>query len=430
MSFSHLGLAQPLLQALKDLDYRQPTAIQREAIPAILAGRDLLASAATGSGKTAAFALPLLQRLAGQHERAALILVPTRELAEQVASVCAAYARHLDLACVAVYGGVPLAEQVEQLSAGCDLLVATPGRLLDLLTQDILDLSAIDCVVLDEADRLLALGFARELQAILDQLPPGCQRLLFSATFPTAIRHLAQAWLHDPVDIAASPRHRPAPRVRQWVVPVDKKRKPGLLAFMLRDRGWQQALVFVRSRRGADDLVDYLRSKGLAADALHGDRDQATRRQVLAAFRARSIAVLVATDVAARGLDIDDLPLVINVDLPPAPEDYLHRIGRTGRAGQAGIAVSLVSADEAPQLAAIEAWLKKPLSREEEPGFEPRHALPATSVRFHGQPAVRPQKPAPARPLTPQHSPKPGPRQPSGRPVPGRRPPGRKPDGR
>ncbi|WP_371324247.1 DEAD/DEAH box helicase [Dechloromonas sp. ZY10] len=398
MSFTSLGLLPELQQTLHHLDYRQPTLVQQQAIPAILAGRDLLASAATGSGKTAAFALPLLQRLAGQHERAALILVPTRELAEQVADACTAYARNLDLACVAVYGGVPLAEQVETLSDGCDLLVATPGRLLDLLANEILDLSAIDHVVLDEADRLLALGFARELATIGEQLPDHCQRLLFSATFPPAIRRLAQDWLRQPLEISATPHNRPAPKIKQWVVPVDKKRKPGLLLFMLRDRGWRQALIFVKSRKGADDLVTYLRGKELAADALHGERDQETRREVLAAFRERRVDLLVATDVAARGLDIDDLPLVINFDLPLAAEDYVHRIGRSGRAGASGTAVSLVCADEAPQLAAIERLLQRRLSREEEPGFEPRHELPqAAPVKpgkptktadFHGRPAA------------------------------------------
>ena len=406
MSFSAFDLLPPLQQALHELGYCQPTAIQQQALPAILAGRDLLAAAATGSGKTAAFALPLLQRLAGQHERAALILVPTRELAEQVATACQAYARHLDLACVAVYGGVPLAEQIETLSQGCDLLVATPGRLLDLLDNEILDLAAIDHVVLDEADRLLALGFARELATIAEHLPAHCQRLLFSATFPPAIRRLAGEWLRQPIEITATPANRPAPKIKQWAVPVDKKRKPGLLLFMLRDRNWRQALIFVNSRKGADELVAYLRSKELAADALHGDRDQETRRQVLAAFRERRIDLLVATDVAARGLDIEDLPLVVNFDLPLAAEDYIHRIGRSGRAGASGTAVSLVCADEAPQLAAIERLLQRRLSREEEPGFEPRHEVPqaapapagkaakaAKSAAGHGRPANAGKKP-------------------------------------
>ncbi|MCK6413432.1 MAG: DEAD/DEAH box helicase [Azonexus sp.] len=405
MSFSSLGLLPALQQALHELGYRQPTPIQTQAIPAILAGRDLLASAATGSGKTAAFALPLLQRLAGQHERAALVLVPTRELAEQVATACQAYARHLDLACVAVYGGVPLAGQIEALNAGCDLLVATPGRLLDLLANEILDLSAIDHVVLDEADRMLALGFARELAAIAAALPERCQRLLFSATFPPATRRLADDWLYEAQEISATPRNRPAPKIKQWAVPVDKKRKPGLLLFMLRDRGWRQALVFVKSRKGADELVAYLRGKEIAADALHGERDQEERRQVLAAFRERRIDLLVATDVAARGLDIDELPLVINFDLPVAAEDYVHRIGRTGRAGAAGIAVSLVCADEAAQLAGIERLLQKRLSREEEPGFEPRHQLPPASPAPSTTPHSAIKKAIHGRPASPAKNP-------------------------
>lgn len=399
MHFSSLGLCPPLLQAVNDLGYSQPTAIQQQAIPAILAGRDLLAAAATGSGKTAAFALPLLQRLAGQHERAALILVPTRELAEQVAQACAALARHLDLDCVAVYGGVPLATQIEALSAGCDLLVATPGRLLDLLEHEILDLSAIDHVVLDEADRMLALGFARDLARIASELPATCQRLLFSATFPPAIQPLAREWLRQPLELSTSPRNRPAPKIKQWLVPVDKKRKPGLLLFMLRDRQWQQALVFVKSRRQADELNTYLNSKGLRAAALHGERDQEERLATLAAFRQGSIDLLIATDVAARGLDIPALPVVINFELPQAAEDYIHRIGRTGRADAKGCAVSLVCADEAGTLAAIERLLQQRLERGEEPGFEPRHALPASRVASaagtHGQPALRHKNPEP-----------------------------------
>ncbi len=394
MTFAALGLAAPLLQALDGLGYQTPTPVQRQAIPTVLAGRDLMAAAQTGTGKTAGFALPLLQRLsegerAGGNAVRALILVPTRELAEQVHASCRQYGAHLPVGTYAVYGGVGINPQVTRLRCGVDLLVATPGRLLDLFRQNAVTLKQVEMLVLDEADRMLDLGFAQELSTLFAALPKQRQTLLFSATFSGAIRSLAKARLRDPLSIEAAPRNSAAKAVRQWVVPVDKKRKTELFLFMLRDRGWRQALVFVKTKKGADDLVARLQAQRLAADAIHGDRPQAARLRALESFKAGDVQILVATDIAARGLDIDDLPLVVNIDLPLAAEDYIHRIGRTGRAGASGEAVSLVCADEAPLLAAIETLLKKPLSRDEEPGFEPDHRVPATGP---GIAAAKPKK--------------------------------------
>jgi len=394
MTFAALGLAAPLLQALDGLGYQTPTPIQAQAIPAVLAGRDLMAAARTGTGKTAAFALPLLQRLsegerAGSTAVRALILVPTRELAEQVHASCRQYGAHLSVSTYAVYGGVGINPQVTRLRRGVDLLVATPGRLLDLFRQNAVTLKGVETLVLDEADRMLDLGFAQELTTLFAALPRQRQTLLFSATFSDAIHGLAKARLRDPLAIETAPRNSVAKAVKQWVVPVDKKRKSELFLFMLEDRGWCQALVFVKTRKGADDLLARLRAKRIAADAIHGDRPQAARLRALESFKAGELRILVATDVAARGLDIDDLPLVVNVDLPLVAADYIHRIGRTGRAGASGEAVSLVCADEAPLLAAIETLLKKPLSRDEEPGFEPEHRVPATGP---GAAAAKPAK--------------------------------------
>ena len=338
-SFAALGLLSPLTVTLDGLGYRNPTPVQQKAIPAVLAGHDLMASAQTGTGKTAAFALPILQRLAADIRPPAagivraLVLVPTRELAEQVCGSFAAYGAGVDVSVYAAYGGVSLAPQMTRLAAGVDILVATPGRLIDLFTKGAVKLREVATVVLDEADRLLDLGFAGDLDVLFQALPRQRQTLLFSATFPEAVRALARARLRKPVNVETAPRNSTAAQVRQRVVPVDKKRKGDLFLFMWRDYGWQQALVFVKTKNGADELVARLQSRGIAADALHGDRPQATRKQVLADFASGQLGVLVATDVAARGIDIDGLPLVVNFDLPLQAEDYVHRIGRTGRAG-------------------------------------------------------------------------------------------------
>ena len=386
MTFAALGLHAPLTDTLAGLAYTTPTAVQQQAIPAILAGRDVMAAAQTGTGKTAAFALPLLQTLAdaeaaplGEKMVRAVILVPTRELAEQVMQSCQQYAADLALTCYAAYGGVNLGPQITRLKAGVDVLVATPGRLIDLFTKGAVRFPALRAVVLDEADRMLDLGFADDLGILFQALPRQRQTLLFSATFSDEIRALGKARLKQPLIIEATPRNTTAKSVKQWVVPVDKKRKTDLFLFMRRDRGWQQVLVFAKTKKGCDELVDRLTAKQIAADAIHGDRPQASRQKALDAFKAGEIEVLVATDVAARGLDIDSLPQVVNFDLPLQAEDYIHRIGRTGRAGARGEAISFVCADEAPLLAAIETLIKQKLSRDEEPGFEPKHAVPLTS---------------------------------------------------
>ena len=372
MTFAKLGLIEPLLRALQHLDYNTPTPVQAQAIPAVLAGRDLMAAAQTGTGKTAGFALPVLQRLTMEGAKVAsnsiraLVLVPTRELAEQVHANIREYAEHLPLSTYAVYGGVSINPQMMQLRRGVDLLVATPGRLLDL-------------------------GFAEELQAVYAALPRKRQTLLFSATFSDEIRVLAGLALVDPVSIQVSPRNTAATTVKQWVVPVDKKRKPELFMHLLRKQRWSQVLVFAKTRNGVDQLVERLREEGVNADGIHGDRPQATRQRALDSFKAREVQILVATDVAARGLDIDDLPLVVNFDLPIVAEDYIHRIGRTGRAGNTGEAISLVCADEVNMLAAIETLTRKVLPRHEEPDFVPDHRVPETDA--NGQVVKKPKKP-------------------------------------
>ncbi len=395
MSFSRLGLNETLLATLAELGYARPTPVQTQAIPAILAGRDVLAAAQTGTGKTAAFALPLLQRLGTQPDAGAqpraLVLVPTRELAVQLDASLAAYGTALPLRRGLAYGGVPAAPQAAVLQAGVDIVVATPGRLVDLHGQGAVALDRVALLVLDEADRMLDLGFARELDALLAVLPRRRQTLLFSATFSDAIRNLAKRWLREPLSIDASPRNSTARNVRQWVVPVDKKRKAALLCQMMKERQWGQTLVFVKTRNGADELAAMLQSRGIGAAALHGDKGQGEREAVLGDFRNGALAVLVATDVAARGLDIDGLARVVNFDLPVAAADYIHRVGRTGRAGGRGEAVSLVCADEVGLLSAIENLLRKTLSRDEEPGFEPKHCVPPTVLMPSAPPKRKPQ---------------------------------------
>jgi superfamily II DNA/RNA helicase len=396
MTFASLGLNAPLPETLDALGYQSPTTIQSKAIPAVLAGRDLMAAAQTGTGKTAAFALPLLQRLAAEktpvtsNSVRALVLVPTRELAEQVNESFRAYGANLLLRTYAVYGGVSINPQMMALRKGIDVVVATPGRLLDLFRQNAIKFGQLQVLVLDEADRMLDLGFSRELDAVFAALPKRRQTLLFSATFSDAIRAMSRTLLRDPLAIEASPRNTAAQGVRQWVIPVDKKRKPELFCHLLKDRRWGQVLVFVKTRKGAEQLVATLLAKRIDADAIHGDKPQAARQRALERFKDGAVQILVATDVAARGLDIDDLPLVVNFDLPIA-EDYIHRIGRTGRAGASGEAISLVCADEVGLLGAIEALTRQTLERDDEPGFEPDHRVPLTNTA--GQPVKKPKKP-------------------------------------
>lgn len=397
MNFAKLGLIEPLLRTLQQLDYTTPTPVQAKAIPAVLAGRDLMAAAQTGTGKTAGFALPVLQRLALEGEKVAsnsiraLVLVPTRELAEQVHNNVREYAENLPLSTYAVYGGVSINPQMMRLRRGVDLLVATPGRLLDLFRQNAVKFNQVQTLVLDEADRMLDLGFAEELQSVYAALPRKRQTLLFSATFSDQIRMLAGLALNDPLSIEVSPRNATAASVKQWLVPVDKKRKADLFCHLLRKQRWKQVLVFAKTRNGVDQLVECLLAEGVNADGIHGDRPQATRQRALDSFKAREVQVLVATDVAARGLDIDDLPLVVNLDLPIVAEDYVHRIGRTGRAGNKGEAISLVCADEVQLLAAIEVLTRQTLPRHEEPDFIPEHRVPMTDAS--GQVIKKPKKP-------------------------------------
>jgi ATP-dependent RNA helicase RhlE len=371
MSFTDLGLKPELVRAVADKGYATPTPIQREAIPAVLAGRDVLAGAQTGTGKTAAFVLPILQNLAAQAGRAprALVLTPTRELAAQVAESARAYGRHVDLRTVVLFGGVSEKPQIAALRAGCDLLVATPGRLLDLVQQRILDLGQVRCCVLDEADRMLDMGFIHAIRQILKLLPRERQTLMFSATYSEDIRLLAGRSLRNPVAIEVAARNAAADRIDQLVYRVPKEHKRDLLAHLIDSGNWHQVLVFTRTKHGANRLTQGLLGSGVRAAAIHGNKSQAARVRALADFKQNRVTALVATEVAARGLDIVELPHVVNFELPNVPEDYVHRIGRTARAGGSGSAVSLVSADEAPLLKDIEKLLGRTLPVAPVPAF-------------------------------------------------------------
>ncbi|MBB5366586.1 MULTISPECIES: DEAD/DEAH box helicase [unclassified Janthinobacterium] len=385
MSFSSLGLIDPLIRRLDELGYAKPTPVQAQAIPAVLAKRDLMAAAQTGTGKTAGFAVPLLQRLAleGVVEPQCvrvLVLVPTRELAEQVYASFRSYGGNLPLRSFVAYGGVPIEPQISKLRKGLDVLVATPGRLLDLQSQGAIKFEQVQTLVLDEADRMLDLGFERELDLLLMAMPKQRQTLLFSATFSDAIRAMANTMLKDPVSVEVSPRNSTVKAVQQSVIVCDKKRKPELFLHLLKKKRWGQVLVFVKTRKGVEQLVHTLLEHGVRADSIHGDKTQPNRLRALARFKAQEVQVLVATDVAARGLDIEQLPQVVNFDLPTVAEDYIHRIGRTGRAGASGVALSLVCADEVELLSAIEALIRQTLKRSEEPGFEAEHRVPGTGA--------------------------------------------------
>ncbi len=397
MSFASLGLIDQIVHTLDTLEYTTPTAVQSQAIPAVLAGKDVMAAAQTGTGKTAGFALPLLQRLfkktakASPNSARSLVLVPTRELAEQVHESFRAYGAGLELRTMVAYGGVSINPQMMNLRKGVDVIVATPGRLLDLHRQNAVKFNEVQTLVLDEADRMLDLGFSKELDQVFAALPKKRQTLLFSATFSDQIRAMANRLLREPVRIEATPRNTTASAIKQWLVPVDKKRKPELFLHLLKKHAWPQVLAFAKTRKGVDELVGLLEARRISADAIHGDKPQPARLRALERFKAGEVKVLVATDVAARGLDIDDLPVVVNVDLPIVAEDYVHRSGRTGRAGASGEAVSLVCADEVEQLAAIELLTKQTLKRIEEAGFEPDHRVPETNAS--GQVIKKPKKP-------------------------------------
>jgi ATP-dependent RNA helicase RhlE len=371
MSFTDLGLAPALLRALADKGYDAPTPIQQRAIPAVLAGRDVLAGAQTGTGKTAAFVLPMLQRLAAGSGRAprALVLTPTRELAAQVADSARAYGKYVAVRTTVVFGGVSIRPQIQALQSGCDLLVATPGRLLDLAEQRVLDLRHVECFVLDEADRMLDMGFIHAIRRVLKLLPARRQNLMFSATYSAPIRELAARFLHAPEQIEVAARNATAERIEQQVYRVPKEHKRHLLAHLIRTGRWAQVLVFTRTKHGANRLTQQLEAAGISAAAIHGNKSQGARVRALDDFKERRITALVATEVAARGLDIKELPHVVNYELPNVPEDYVHRIGRTARAGGAGCAVSLVAPDELPLLRDIEKVLARSLTTSALPKF-------------------------------------------------------------
>jgi len=378
MSFQSLGLSAELLRAIADEGYDQPTPVQQQAIPAILEGRDVLAAAQTGTGKTAAFVLPILQRLGNAQKLKVarpirvLVLTPTRELAAQVAESVASYGRYAPVTSTVVFGGVNINPQIQTLRRGVDVLIATPGRLLDHVSQRTVDLRHVEILVLDEADRMLDMGFIRDIRRIIGLLPTKRQNLLFSATFSDDIRTLADGILQSPARIEVAPRNSTADGIEQVVHPVDKSRKRELLSYLIGSRNWEQVLVFTRTKHGANRLAEQLEQDGLETAAIHGNKSQGARTRALADFKAGRVRVLVATDIAARGLDIDQLPHVVNYELPNVPEDYVHRIGRTGRAGAEGAAVSLVCADESAELRAIERLLKREIRKEVIDGYAAR----------------------------------------------------------
>jgi ATP-dependent RNA helicase RhlE len=395
MSFAALGLSAPILRAVAEKGYETPSPIQAEAIPAVLAGRDVMAAAQTGTGKTAGFTLPILELLSrGERTQSnqvrALILTPTRELAAQVAESVTTYGQHLPLRSAVVFGGVKINPQMMALRKGVDVLIATPGRLLDLYSQNAVRFKQLEILVLDEADRMLDMGFINDIKKVLALLPAKRQNLLFSATFSNEIRTLAKGLVHNPVEVSVTPANATAPTVEQFVIPVDKSRKTSALIKLIKDGDWQQALVFTRTKHGANRLTQMLEKAGITASAIHGNKSQGARTKALADFKAGSIRVLVATDIAARGLDIDQLPHVVNYELPNVAEDYVHRIGRTGRAGATGEAYSLVSADEYKQLADIERLTKQVIPRKVLEGLEASNDLPES--RLDTRP-IKPKKP-------------------------------------
>ena len=383
MSFSSLGLSDAIVRAVTENGYTTPTPIQLQAIPAVLNGGDLLAGAQTGTGKTAGFTLPLLQRLSTDASGAAmtsnttqrpiraLILTPTRELAAQVEESVRTYGKYTKLNSTVIFGGVGINPQIKQLKHGVDILVATPGRLLDHMEQRTVNLSKVEILILDEADRMLDMGFIRDIKKVLAVLPAKRQNLLFSATFSDEIKALADGLLNKPATIEVARRNSTVEVIAQKIHPVDRDKKHPMLAHLIKANNWSQVLVFTRTKHGANKLVEQLGADGIGAMAIHGNKSQSARTKALSEFKENKLQVLVATDIAARGIDIDQLPHVVNYDLPNIPEDYVHRIGRTGRAGATGEAVSLVCVDEHDMLKDIEKLIKQTLPREVIPGFEP-----------------------------------------------------------
>jgi ATP-dependent RNA helicase RhlE len=426
MTFDSLGLAPDYLRAVADEGYTEPTPVQRQAIPLVLAGRDLLAAAQTGTGKTAAFVLPMLQLLHDSDPNAgvahsahakpvrthvrALVLTPTRELALQVEESVRTYGRHRPVRSVAIYGGVGFNPQASALRKGTPIVVATPGRLLDHVSQQTIDLSRVEILVLDEADRMLDMGFIRDIRRVLALLPSKRQSLLFSATFSDDIRELAAGLLINPATVDVAPRNTAAELVDQLVIPVDRERKRDLLAHLVGSGRISQALVFTRTKHGANRLAEQLGRDGIAAAAIHGNKSQGQRIRALDDFKAGRVGILVATDIAARGIDIEALPHVVNYELPTVASDYVHRIGRTGRAGVGGRAISLVCVDEAELLRDIQRLLRRPLPSELVPGFEPDRSVRAEPIRLRSGDAGHRQADPRRR--------APGPRR-EGRPAPG-----------
>ncbi len=395
MSFASLGLRAELVRAVSEKGYSTPTPIQQQAIPLVLEGRDIMGGAQTGTGKTAGFTLPLLHRLMDMGQQPdrrkvrALVLTPTRELAAQVHESVRAYGKHLPLRSTVIFGGVSINPQIQKLRKGVEILVATPGRLLDHAGQRTVDLSGVDILVLDEADRMLDMGFIHDIRKVLALLPKRKQTLLFSATFSSEIKRLADGLLNDPALVEVAQRNTTAERISQVVHPVDRARKRELLSWMIGANNWRQVLVFTRTKHGANRLAEQLGKDGITAAAIHGNKSQGARTRALADFKSGKVRVLVATDIAARGLDIDQLPHVVNFELPNVPEDYVHRIGRTGRAGNEGEAMSLVCVDEHKLLRDIERLLKTDIRKQVIEGYEPDPSIRAEPIQNgrRGKPA-------------------------------------------
>ena len=386
VSFSPFGFVKQIERAIAEKGYDAPTAVQKSAIPVVMKGRDVIVAAQTGTGKTAGFTLPLLQRLMSGHRRGksprALVLTPTRELAAQVHSSVNEYGKHLTFKTAVVFGGVSINPHIKQLRQGCDIIIATPGRLLDLIKQGELSLAQIEMFVLDEADRMLDMGFIHDIKKLLRLLPSKRQNLLFSATYSKSIKQLASSLLNQPEFIQVQAKKITADRITQQIYKIDKARKRELLSFLIGSKNWQQVLVFTRTKHGANRLAKQLESDGLKSAAIHGNKSQGARTRALAGFKCGEVRVLVATDIAARGLDIEKLPHVVNFDLPNVSEDYVHRIGRTGRASQDGLAVSLVCVDELKLLSDIEKLLKYQIPQTTLPGYEPDPTIQAEPIQM------------------------------------------------